>query len=176
MRREFSVPIGVSKNGVVGWIEAQIYKIVTNWATEDNERARIAVAHLRCAPSLFVENDRKPYGDYFGRIFRPKYPFGCGRNNLRLAVLHRKASFGRKTPFRPQDPPFRPQDPFWSRLKDPSFGRKTPFRPQDPPFGRKTPFGRILQLRCNWDLSIFRIAVAVKGEKVLAVVLYCNFN
>ena len=91
-----------------------------------------------------VENDRKPYGDYFGRIFRPKYPFGCGRNNLRLAVLHRKASFGRKTPF-------------W---------------PQDPPFGRKTPFGRILQLRCNWDLSIFRIAVAVKGKKVLAVVLY----
>ena len=54
MWREFSVPIGVSKNGVVGWIEAQIYKIVTNWATEDNERARIAVAHLRCAPSLFA--------------------------------------------------------------------------------------------------------------------------
>ena len=48
------MPIGVSKNGVVGWIEAQIYKIVTNWATEDNERARIAVAHLRCAPSLFA--------------------------------------------------------------------------------------------------------------------------
>ena len=125
---------------------------------------------------MILENDRKPYGDYFGRIFRPKYPFGCGRNNLRLAVLHRKASFGRKTPFRPQDPPFRPQDPFRSRLKDPSFGRKTPFRPQDPPFGRKTPFGRILQLRCNWDLSIFRIAVAVKGEKVLAVVLYAAYT
>ena len=97
---------------------------------------------------MILENDRKPYGDYFGRIFRPKYPFGCGRNNLRLAVLHRKASFG----------------------------RKTPFRPQDPPFGRKTPFGRILQLRCNWDLSIFRIAVAVKGEKVLAVVLYAAYT
>ena len=35
----------------------------------------------------YLEYDRKNCGQSFGRILRPKEPFGCGRNTLTLTVM-----------------------------------------------------------------------------------------